>query len=341
MEVLMKAIVQSGYGTPEDVLSLQDIDIPNVGDDEVLIRVRAASVHPDIWHVVNGLPYALRLMGAGLRKPKSNVPGTDVAGIVESVGTNVTRFHIGDEVFGECIRGHQWTNGGSYAEYVSAPEDALAHKPNKISFEQAASVPTSGLIALMNLRDMGQIRAGHNVLVNGAGGGVGSVAVQLAKSFGTVVTGVDCAAKLDMIRSLGADHAIDYAVEDFTQSSVRYDLIFDIPGNHPFSECKRALSPTGKYVIIGHDRFGNGIGRWLGNLPRFFKLVVMGLFVKQLPSPTTQMTPRNEMMFELKELFESEELTPIIDRTFPLSEASQAIQYLEESSVLGRIVIAV
>src|SRR5215212_9150985 len=194
----MKAIVQGKYGPPADVLELADVDEPVVKDDEVLVRVHAASVHPDVWHVVRGLPYVLRLMGAGLLRPKKRIPGTDVAGRVESVGKDVTRFRAGDEVFGETIKGYQWANGGAYAERVSVPEDQLALKPANITFEQAAAVPTSGLIALQNLPDEGLLRPGQSVLVNGAGGGVGTLALQLAKAYGGNVTGVDNTKKLDM-----------------------------------------------------------------------------------------------------------------------------------------------
>src|ERR687898_3595233 len=227
----MKAIVQEQYGSPYDVLNLKDIDMPVLKDDEVLVRVRAASVHPDVWHVVRGLPYVLRLMGAGLLRPKNSVPGTDVAGHVESVGKNVSHFQQGDEVFGETIKGYQWTNGGAYAEYVSVPQDALALKPANVTFEQAAAVPTSGLIALQILPNEGRLQPGQSVLVNGAGGGVGALAVKIAKAYGAEVAGVDNPEKLEMVRSLGADHVIDYPQEDFHKSSERYDLNLDIPGN--------------------------------------------------------------------------------------------------------------
>src|SRR5215212_6374833 len=205
----MKAIVQEKYGSPYDVLNLKDVDKPMLKDDEVLVRVHAASIHPDVWHVVRGLPYVLRLMGAGLLRPKNSVPGTDVAGHVESVGKNVSQFEQGDEVFGETIKGYQWTNGEAYAEYVSVPEDQLALKPANITFEQAAAVPTSGLITLQNLPNDELLQQGQSVLVNGAGGGVGALAVQIAKAYGAIVTGVDGTTKLDMVRSLGAEHVID------------------------------------------------------------------------------------------------------------------------------------
>jgi NADPH:quinone reductase-like Zn-dependent oxidoreductase len=335
----MNAIIQEKYGSPEDVLELKDIDKPVVKDDEVLVRVHAASIHPDVWHVVRGLPYALRLMGAGLLKPKNSVPGTDVAGHVESIGKNVTRFQPGDEVFGETIKGFQWTNGGAYAEYVSVPEDQLALKPANLTFEQAAAVPTSGLITLQNLPNEGRLQPGQSVLVNGAGGGVGALAIQIAKAYGAEVTGVDNTKKLDMVRSLGADHVIDYTQEDFTQSGERYDLIFDIPGNHPFSACRRVLTPDGKYVLIGHDRFGQGAGRWFGSIPRVLKLVALSPFVSQLPTPNLSMPDKKNQMVALKRLLEAGKFTPVIDRTYPLSEVPEAIRYLEEGHARGKVVI--
>jgi NADPH:quinone reductase-like Zn-dependent oxidoreductase len=337
----MKAIVQEKYGSPYDVLNLKDIGKPMLKDDEVLVRVHAASVHPDVWHVVRGLPYVLRLMGAGLLRPKNSVPGTDVAGHVESVGKNVTQFQQGDEVFGETIKGHQWTNGGAYAEYVSVPEDSLALKPANITFDQAAAVPTSGLIALQNLPNEGRLHPGQRVLVNGAGGGVGTIAVQLAKAYGANVTGVDDTTKLEMVRSIGADHLIDYTQEDFTESGERYDLIFDIPGNHPFSACRRVLAPNGNYVLIGHDLFGQGAGRWFGSIPRVLKLVALSPFVSQLPTPNFSMPDKKNQMAVLKDLLEAGKITPIIDRTYPLAEVPEAIGYLEEGHARGKVIITV
>ncbi|MCK4510255.1 NAD(P)-dependent alcohol dehydrogenase, partial [bacterium] len=283
----------------------------------------------------------LRVMGAGLRRPKNPVPGTDVAGIVESVGKNVTRFQPGDEVFGETIRGHQWVNGGAYAEYATAPEFALALKPANVTFEQAAALPTSALIALPAVRDEGKVQAGQKVLVNGAGGGVGAIAVQLAKAFGADVTGVDTTSKLDMMRSIGADRVIDYTQEDFTRRGERYDLIIDIPGNHSLSDCRRALTPGGTYVLIGHDNYGSGMRRWVGLLPRMFKLTAMSLFVSQLPRVRFSMPDKRESMALLKEFMESGRLTPQIDRTFPLSEVPDAIRYLKEGHARGKIVITI
>jgi NADPH:quinone reductase-like Zn-dependent oxidoreductase len=337
----MKAIVQEKYGSPADVLNLKDIDKPVLKDDEVLVRVHAASVHPDVWHLVRGLPYALRIMGAGLLRPKNSVPGTDVAGYVESVGKNVSQFQQGDEVFGETIKGYQWTNGGAYAEYASVPEDSLALKPANITFEQAAAIPTSGLIALQNLPDEELLQPGQSVLVNGAGGGVGTIAVQLAKVYGANVTGVDDSTKLDMVRSIGADQVIDYTKEDFTQSGGRYDLIFDIPGNHPYSACRRVLAPNGKYVLIGHDRFGQGAGRWFGSLPRVLKLVALSPFMSQLPSPNFSMPNKNNQMDVLKQLMETGKLRPVIDRTYSLGEVPEAIKHLEMGHTRGKVIITV
>src|SRR5215208_6067704 len=336
----MKAIVQDKYGSP-DVLELREIDKPVVKDDEVLVRVHAASVHPDVWHVVRGWPYALRLMGAGLLKPKNCVPGTDVAGHVESVGKNVTQFQPGDEVFGETSRQWQWHNGGAYAEYVSVPEDVLALKPAGITFEQAAAVPSSGFIALSGLRNQGQVQPGQKVLINGAGGGVGAIAVQLAKAYGADVTGVDSTRKLDMVQSIGADQVIDYTQEDFTQSGERYDYIVDIPGNHSLSECRRALTPKGTYVLIGHDHFGKQGDRFLGGLLRGLKLIVMSPFINQLPDLSFSMPSKKDSMAVLRDLLQAGEITPVIDRTYPLSGVPEAIRYLEGGHAQGKVVITI
>ena len=235
----MKAIVQDRYGSP-DVLELREIDRPTVKDDEVLVRVQATSVHPDVWHALRGIPYVLRIMGSGLRKPKNQVPGTDLAGIVESVGGNVTRFHPGDEVFGQSVGANLWGNGGTYAEYAAVQESRLQPKPANLTFEQAAAVLTSGPIAVQGIRDEGRVQPGQKVVINGAGGGVGTTAVQLAKAYGANVTAVDSTAKLEMLRSIGADQVLDYTQEDFTRSGERYDLILDIAGNHSWSDCRRA-----------------------------------------------------------------------------------------------------
>ena len=334
----MKAIVQNGYGSL-DALELREVETPAPGDGEVLVRVRAASVHPDVWHVVSGRPYILRLMGAGFFKPKNPIPGTDMAGVVEAVGENVTEFQPGDEVFGETIGSMQWINGGAYAEYVTVAEECLALKPAKVTFEQAASVHTSGYIALLNFGEARQVSPGQEVLVNGAGGGVGALALQLAKGYGARVTAVDSTKKLSLLRELGADEVIDYTREDFTTRGVRYDLIFDIPGNHPFSECRRALTPEGTYILIGHEKFGEAGKPVLGLIPHFFKLMFLSLFVKQLPRPNFSMPGKKDTMAVFREFLEAGKITPVIDRTYPLSEASEAIRYLMEGEPMGRVVI--
>lgn len=334
----MKAIVQERYGSPDD-LEVREVDKPVVGDDEVLVRVHAASVHPDVWHVVAGWPYVLRLMGAGFSKPKNPIPGTDMAGIVESAGKNATRFRRGDPVFGETILKQQWINGGAFAEYVSVHQDLLALKPDNVTFEQAASVPTSGFIALQNLRGLSQWRPGKKVLINGAGGGVGALALQLTKAYGAHVTAVDSTSKLDMLRSLGADEVIDYTREDFTRRGVRYDLIFDVPGNHSFSACRRALKPDGRYVLIGHERYGASGKRVFGLIPHFLKLVALSRFVKQLQGPGLPMPPKKEAIAILRELLEIGKITPIIDSTYPLSEVREAFRHMIEDELQGKVII--
>jgi NADPH:quinone reductase-like Zn-dependent oxidoreductase len=336
----MKAIVQERYGSFDD-LKLRDVDKPVPGDDEVLVRVRAASVHPDVWHVVTGRPYVLRVMGNGFLKPRNPIPGTDMAGIVESVGKNVTRFRPGDPVFGETIRTHQWTSGGAHAEYVSARQDWLELKPDNVTFEQAASVPTSGFIALLNLRGGSVVRPGQKILINGAGGGVGAVALQVAKAYGAHVTAVDSTRKLGILRSLGADDVIDFTREDFTRRGLRYDLIFDVPGNHPFSACRRALTPDGKYVLIGHETFGPSGNRLLGLFPRLFKLIFLAFFTKQLRLGSSSVPGRKDTMAALKELLAAGKLTPIIDSTYPLSEAREALRHMMEDETLGKVIILV
>ncbi len=335
----MKAIFQDNYGSPDDVLRLREIDTPLIGDDDVLVRVRAASVHADIWHVVTGQPYALRLMGGGFFRPKNPVPGTDMAGLVEAVGRSVTRFRPGDEVFGETVKENQWTNGGTFAEYVSVHQNALEFKPKNISFEQAAAVPTSGLIVLNNLQCQRRIRPGQKVLINGAAGGVGSMAVQIAKAYGAQVTGVDSTGKLDMVRLLGADHLIDYTKEDFTRLGERYDLIFDVASNLSLAVSRRALTSTGIYILIGHDHYGRAGRPVLGSLPRFFLLAAISPFVRQLPKMFFAALDGRETMPILKEFLEAGKLRPVIDRIFPLSKVPEAIRYLQEGYSCGKIII--
>ncbi|MGI8617236.1 MAG: NAD(P)-dependent alcohol dehydrogenase [Actinomycetota bacterium] len=335
----MKAIVQDRYGSP-DVFELREIEKPSAKDDEVLVRVRATSVHPDVWHAMRGVPYVLRIMGSGLRRPKHRVPGTDLAGHVEVVGTNVTRFRPGDEVFGPSIGANLWRNGGTFAEFAAVPEPGLQLKPSDLTFEQAAAVLTSGQIAVQGVRDEGRVQPGQKVLINGAGGGVGTTAVQLAKAFGADVTAVDSATKLDMLRSIGADRVIDYTHEDFARSGERYDLVLDIAGNHPWSDLKRSLTPEGTYVLIGHDQYGASGHRWFGSLGRFFRLMVIAPFVSQL-HPFRGAKDPGDRLVVLKQLMEAGKITPVIDRTFPLSEVPEAIRYLESGQAQGKVVITV
>jgi NADPH:quinone reductase-like Zn-dependent oxidoreductase len=335
----MWAIVQDRYGSPDD-LELREITQPAIRDDEVLVRVHAASLHPDVWHVVRGVPYVLRIMGSGLRRPKDPVPGIDMAGRVESVGEKVTRFRPGDEVFGEIVRGIiQWRNGGAFAEYAAAPEAKLALKPANLTFEQAAAVPTSGLIAYQAVHRQGHVQPGQRVLINGAGGGVGTFAVQLAKAEGAEVTAVDSASKQDLLRSIGADRVIDFAKEDFTEGG-GYDVIVDIPGNRSFADLRRALTRRGTYVYIGHGQFDRSHTRWFGGIGRFLRLALLTPFVSQDMNPRIAKV-REEPMAVLKTLLESGKLTPAIDRTFPLPEVPEAIRYLETGDVRGKIVITV
>ena len=336
----MKAVVQDTYGLPDQVLEVRDIAMPAVGDNDVLVRVRAASVHPDVWHVVTGLPYVLRLMGNGVGRPKFRVPGTDLAGVVERVGRNVTRFKTGDAVFGESVS-HAWKNGGAYAEYASVPQEFLALKPANVTFEQAATVPTSGWIALMNVRGSGPL-AGRNVLINGAAGCVGSLALQVAKADGARVTAVDSAEKLPMLRSLGADRVIDYETENVLQGAERYDFILDVASTLWFDVCAPILTPAGVYQPIGHAHFGKATGRMGGNvvgsLPTF-----MGLMVRALASrekrKNFKMLSKADVVATFSALLASGQVTPVVARTFPLSEASAALTCLEASRTLGRIVI--
>jgi NADPH:quinone reductase-like Zn-dependent oxidoreductase len=335
----MKAIVQHRYGSP-DVLELREIDEPAVKDDEVLVRVRATSVHPDVWHAMRGVPFVLRIMGSGLRRPKYKVLGTDLAGHVEAVGANVTRFRPGDEVFGPSIGANLWRNGGTFAELAAVPETGLQLKPVNLTFEQAASVLTSGPIAVQGIRDEGRIRPGQKVLINGAGGGVGTIALQLAKTWGANVTAVDSADKLEMLLSIGADRVVDYTKEDFTRSGERYDLVLDIAGNHPLSDLRRSLTSQGTYVLIGHDQYGGSGHRWFGSLGRFFKLMVIAPFVSHL-HPFRGAKDPGDRLVVVKELVEAGKITPVIDRTFLLSEVPEAIRHLESGQAQGKVVITV
>jgi NADPH:quinone reductase-like Zn-dependent oxidoreductase len=323
----MKAVVQDTYGSP-DVLELREIDKPVVGEDDVLVRVHAAGVDQGVWHLMAGLPYLVRIAGVGLRAPKTPVRGYDVAGRVEAVGENVTGFGPGDEVFGTCR--------GSFAEYACARADRLLPKPASLSFEQAAAVPISGYAALQAVRDQGKVQPGQRVLITGAGGGVGTFAVQLAKAFGAEVTGVCSTMKMDLVRAIGADRVIDYTREDFANGRELYDVILDIAGNRSLSHLRRALAPKGTLVIVG----GEGGGRWLGGIDRQLRALVLSPFVQQKLG-TWISRERKEDLEELRELLEAGKVTPVVDRTFPLSDVPEAIKYLREGRARGKVVITV
>ena len=320
----MKAIVQDRYGSA-DVLEVRDIDKPGIGDDEVLVRVHAAGVHIGDWHLMAGLPYVVRL-GFGLRAPKVAVRGTDVAGTVEAVGKDVTRFQAGDAVFGTC--------GGAFAEYATAREDKLAPMPANVSFDAAATVPTSGSTALQGLRDVGKLQPGQKALIIGAAGGVGSFAVQIAKALGAHVTGVCSTTKVDLVRSIGADEVIDYTREDFAEGGQRYDLIFDTAGGRSLSQLRRALAPAGTLVIVGAE----GGDRWIGGVDRQLRATVVSRFVRQKLG-TFISKEKNADLHTLKAFIEAGEVTPVIDRTYPLDEVPDAIRYLHQGHARGKVVI--
>ena len=323
----MKAIVQDAYGSA-DVLELRDIAKPTIGDNEVLVRVHAAGVDRGVWHLMTGQAYLIRLAGYGVRRPKNPVRGREVAGRVETTGKDVTRFQPGDAVMG--------TGEGSFAEYTRAREDKLAPKPTNLTFEQAAAVPISASTALQAVRDKGQVQPGQKVLIIGASGGVGTFAVQLAKAFGADVTGVSSTAKVDLVRSIGADHVIDYTREDFAGTGQRYDLILDIGGNRSITHLRRALSPEGTLVLVG----GEGGGRWIGGMERQVRALAISPFVRQKLKMFVAREHYEELQV-LSELIEAGKITPVIDRTYPLSQAADAIRYLEKGNARGKIVITV
>jgi NADPH:quinone reductase-like Zn-dependent oxidoreductase len=322
----MKAIVHDTYGST-GVLELRDIDQPTVADDGVLVRVRAASANPLDWHFMRGVPYIMRAQ-AGLRRPKRTVLGNDVAGQVEAVGQDVTRVRPGDEVFGE-VR-------GSFAEYARGSEDSLDRKPANLTFEQAAAVPVAGLTALQGLRDQGRIQSGQRVLIVGASGGVGTFAVQIAKTFGTEVTGVCSTRNVDLVRSLGADHVIDYTQQDFTRIGQRYDLILQLAGTHSPGACRRALTPKGTLVLSS----GDSRGRVIGPVGRMLKAMALSPFVGQRLGSFLAKTNPGDLRV-LRELIEGGKVAPVIDRTFPLSEVPEAIRYVETGHARGKVVITV
>jgi NADPH:quinone reductase-like Zn-dependent oxidoreductase len=327
----MKAIVQERYGPPRDVLELRDIEPPAVGDDQVLVRVQAASVNPADWHLMRGDPYIARLQ-MGLRRPKHAVLGSDVAGRVETVGANVARFAPGDEVYA-C----SFSDGmGGFGERAAVRADLLAAKPANLSFEQAAAVPLAGMTALQGLRDHGRLEPGQKVLVIGASGGVGTFAVQIAKALGGEVTGVCSTRNVDLVTSLGADHVIDYTNEDFTRGGARYDLILQVAGTASPSDCRRALTPRGTLLLSS----GEPTGRVFGPVGRMVKAGVLSPFVSQRML-SFLMKPKQEDLLVLKQLIEDGKVTPVIDRTYPLAELPEAIGYLEALRARGKVVVII
>jgi NADPH:quinone reductase-like Zn-dependent oxidoreductase len=321
----MRAIVQDTYGSPDQVLRLEDVAIPVANDGEVLIRVHAASVHVGDWMLVTGVPYIAR-PAYGLPKPKSRVPGTDIAGTVEAVGKGVTQLRPGDEVFGWCT--------GAFAEYACAGQEHFVLKPANLTFEQAAAVGVSATTALQLLRDQGKVQAGQKVLINGASGGLGSFAVQIAKAFGAEVTGVCSSKNVDMVRSMGADNVIDYTQEDFTQGKERYDFILDNVANHSLSETRRALTPTGML----QSNNGTKGGRWFGTLGTVIKSAVASKFARQQLGPSIKFQNRADLLV-LKELIDAGKITPVIDGTYPLSGTPQAIAHVGKGHARGTVVI--
>ncbi|WP_188190488.1 NAD(P)-dependent alcohol dehydrogenase [Nonomuraea sp. SYSU D8015] len=322
----MKAIRYYAYGPPS-VLTLQDVGLPEIGDDDVLVRVRAAAVNAGDRHYMRGMPYVFRAM-AGLSRPKANGLGADFAGEVEAVGANVTALQPGDEVFG-CAE-------GTLAEYVGVRHDAaVLKKPADLTFEQAAAVPTAAITALLGLRDAARIQPGRRVLVNGAAGGVGTFAVQIAKVLGAEVTGVCGTGNVELIRSIGADHVVDYTKEDFTRRSQRYDVILDNVGNHPLAACRRALAPRGVYI----SNSGNG-GRWLGPMRRIIAARLLSVYLAQRAASYVAL-PSKDGLAALRDLLRDGKITPVIDRTYPLAEAAEAMRHLETGHARGKIVVTV
>ena len=325
----MKAIVQDVYGSA-GVLKLRDIARPSIGDGEVLVRVRAAGVDPGVWHLMTGEPYLVRVMGFGLRKPKVGVRGRDVAGVVEAAGARVTRFGPGDEVYGTC-------ESGSFAEYAAAREERLAAKPASVSFEQAAVVPISGVTALQGVRDCGRVQPGHQVMVIGAAGGVGSFAVQIAKASGARVTGVCSTSKADLVRSLGAGDVIDYTHDEVDCNGARYDVVIDTAGNRPLSLLRRAMTPHGTLVLVGGEHGG---GRVLGGFDRQLRAPLVSMFAgPRLRGLVAR--ERAEDLQAMTRLIESGDVTPVVDRTYALADAPDAIRYLAEGHAAGKVVVTV
>jgi NADPH:quinone reductase-like Zn-dependent oxidoreductase len=319
----MQAIVQDSYGSA-DVIQLSEIAKPEIGDNEVLVRVRAASVHVGDWILMTGSPFVMRFV-TGLRKPKNPVPGTDVAGTIEAVGNGVKGLRPGDDVFGWCA--------GAFAEYAAGPEDHFLPKPANLTFEQAAALGVSASTALQLLRDDGAVQPGQKVLINGASGGVGTFAVQIAKALGAEVTGVTSTRNVEMVRSIGADHVVDYTRQDFTEDGPHYDLILDNVGNHSMAQTRRALNPRGTLI-------SNGGGHADGKLGRTVRAMLASMVVRQQASPTVKTQNRDDLV-ALKDLVEAGKVTPVIDRTYPLTEARAAIGHVAAGHSRGTVVMTI
>jgi NADPH:quinone reductase-like Zn-dependent oxidoreductase len=323
----MTAIIQDKYGSaPKDVLRLDEVDRPAITDDGVLVRVRAASLDRGTWHLMTGQPNLMRIMGFGFRRPKAPNPGRCLAGTVEAVGQEVTEFKPGDDVYGTC--------DGSLAEFALARVGLLARKPANISFEQAAAIPVSGVTALQAVRDRAQVQPGQKVLIVGASGGVGLFAVQIARAFGAEVTGVCSATKMNLVRTLGADHVVDYTSDDFAAGEKRYEVILDIGGNSRLSHLRRALTPAGRLVIVG----GETQGRWLGGFDRQLRALALSPLVSQKLGILGAKENAADLSV-LRELLEAGRVVPVIDRTYQLNEVPEAIRYLQEGSARGKVII--
>ena len=327
MQATMQAMAQDHYGEAEDVLRLATINRPEIGDGDVLVRVHAAGVDRGAWHVTAGLPYPVRLV-SGIRTPKTRVPGTDIAGRVEAVGKDVTTLHIGDDVFGIA--------DGAFAEYACAQQDKLAPKPKSLSFEQAAAIPVSACTALQAVRDQGRVQPGQKVLIIGASGGVGTFAVQIAKAYGAHVTAVCSTTKVDLVRSIGADHVIDYTRGEITDGRQRYDVILDIGGNRSLTTLRHALTARGTLVITG----GETSGRWLGGTDRQLRAMILSPFVTQKLG-TFIGTQNTADLILIAGLIDAGKVTPVIDRTYALSEAAKAIRYLQDGHARGKVILTI
>jgi len=332
----MKAIVQDRYGAPE-VLEFREVEQPVAGPHDLLVRVHASAVNARDWHIMRGDPYMVRVISPsvfGWSGPKMRIRGCDFAGRVESVGSAVTRFRPGDDVYGDV-----GAPDGAFAEYLSAPEDLVEPKPNNVSFEQAAAVPVAGNTALMGVRDAGRIQAGQHILINGSSGGVGTFAVQIAKGFGAEVTGVCSTRNVDLVRSLGADHVIDYTRADFARGSTRYDVLFDLVGNRSLADCRRVLKPNGTLVLSGGGPSRGG--SLMGPMGPMLRAMVVSKFVRHQRLVILMVTPNRANLATLRELIESGKVTPIIDRTYPLDKTPEAIRYMELEHARAKIAISV